>query len=115
RKYNNDELQTYILEIVINAEDAFIRTTLHIKDLNGSGVSKTEKKPRVIISVNKRDIHNFYKILPRKSKDSLYHRSNISTTSDSATSDLNTSDSDLGNSSTSSSEIKVIHMHKTKA
>ncbi|CAG8820454.1 4968_t:CDS:1, partial [Racocetra persica] len=43
RKYNNDELQTYIPEIVIDTEDAFVRTTLRIKDLNGSGVSKTEK------------------------------------------------------------------------
>ncbi|CAG8515564.1 5016_t:CDS:1 [Acaulospora colombiana] len=66
RKYDNDELQTYIPEIVIDTEDAFVRTTLRIKDLNGSGVSKTEKKPRVIISVNKRDIHDFYKILSGK-------------------------------------------------
>ncbi|CAG8843310.1 10443_t:CDS:1, partial [Racocetra persica] len=28
RKYNNDELQTYISEIVIDTEDAFVRTTL---------------------------------------------------------------------------------------
>ncbi|CAG8676655.1 3571_t:CDS:2, partial [Cetraspora pellucida] len=65
RKYNNDELQTYIPEIVIDTEDAF-----------------------AIISVNKRDIHDFYKILPRKSKDSLYCRSNISITSDSSTSNV---------------------------
>ncbi|CAG8797686.1 11191_t:CDS:2, partial [Dentiscutata erythropus] len=62
RKYNNDELQTYISEIVIDTEDAFVRTTLHI--------------------------HDFYKILSGKSKDSLYHRSNISTTSDSSTSNV---------------------------
>ncbi|CAG8841258.1 33128_t:CDS:1, partial [Racocetra persica] len=36
RKYNNDELQTYIPEIVIDTEDAFVRTILRIKDLNGS-------------------------------------------------------------------------------
>ncbi|CAG8614374.1 11298_t:CDS:2 [Dentiscutata heterogama] len=42
RKYNNDKLQTYIPEIVIDTEDTFVKTTLHIKDLNGSGVSKTE-------------------------------------------------------------------------
>ncbi|CAG8481446.1 24376_t:CDS:2, partial [Gigaspora rosea] len=43
RKYNNDKLQIYIPEIVIDKEDAFVRTTLCVKDLNGSGVSKTEK------------------------------------------------------------------------
>ncbi|CAG8484601.1 2958_t:CDS:2, partial [Racocetra fulgida] len=43
RKYNNYELQTYISEIVIDTKDAFVRTTLHIKDLNGSEVSKAEK------------------------------------------------------------------------
>ncbi|KAF0532734.1 hypothetical protein F8M41_011023 [Gigaspora margarita] len=112
RKYNNDELQTYIPEIVIDTEDAFVRTTLRIKDLNESGVSKTEKKPRVIISVNKRDIHDFYKILPGKSKYSLYCRLNISTTSDSATSDSSTLDVDSGNSSTSNSGIEVIHMKR---
>ncbi|CAG8814355.1 6241_t:CDS:1, partial [Racocetra persica] len=61
RKYNNDELQIYIPEIVIDTEDAFVRTTLRI--------IKNRKKPRAIISVNKRDIHDFYKILPGKSKD----------------------------------------------
>ncbi|RIB02731.1 hypothetical protein C2G38_2227026 [Gigaspora rosea] len=63
--YNNNKLQTYIPEIVIDTEDAFVRTTLHIKDLNGSGVSKAESQ-----------------------------ESNISTTSDSATSDLSTIDID---------------------
>ncbi|CAG8797533.1 10170_t:CDS:2, partial [Dentiscutata erythropus] len=77
RKYNNDELQTYIPEIVIDTEDAFVRTTLHI--------------------------HDFYKILPGKSKDSLYRRSNISTTSDSSTSNVD---------SISSSGIEVIYMKR---
>ncbi|CAG8580863.1 6703_t:CDS:2, partial [Scutellospora calospora] len=80
RKYNNDELQTYISEIVINTEDAF---------------------PRAIILVNKRDIHDFYKILPRKSKDLLYRRLNIFTTSD-----LSTSNIDF----ISSLRIEVIYM-----
>ncbi|CAG8843382.1 25330_t:CDS:2, partial [Gigaspora margarita] len=113
---NNSGLQIYLPEIVTDAKNAFVRTTLHIKDLSQKvGTTKAKKKPRINISVNKSDIHDFYKILPGKSKDSLYRRSNISTTSDSATSDLNTSDSNSGNSSTSSSEMEVIYMHKTKA
>ncbi|CAJ0835312.1 13189_t:CDS:2 [Entrophospora sp. SA101] len=74
RKYNDGELQTYIPEIVTDTEDAWVRTTLRIKDL------KTKKGGRVIVSVNKiiNDVHNF--------------------TSDSDTS----SDNDSGNSSTSS-------------
>ncbi|RIB01805.1 hypothetical protein C2G38_2050576 [Gigaspora rosea] len=45
RKYDDDELQTYIPEIVTDAEDAWLRTTLLIKNL-------TEKKgERVIVSV----------------------------------------------------------------
>ncbi|CAG8661615.1 7796_t:CDS:2, partial [Paraglomus brasilianum] len=79
-------------------------------DLSRSGVAKTKKKSRVIVLVNKRDIHDFYKIFPGKSKESLPHRSNISATSDSVTSDSNS-----GNSSTSSSEIEVIHIHIHKA
>ncbi|CAG8438173.1 9434_t:CDS:2 [Dentiscutata heterogama] len=39
------------------------------------------------------DIHDFYKILPGKSKDSLYRRSNISTTSDSSTSNVDSTSS----------------------
>ncbi|CAG8569343.1 2620_t:CDS:1 [Ambispora leptoticha] len=96
RKYDDDELQTYIPEIVTDAEDAWVRTTLRIKNL-------TEKKgERVIVSVNKRDIHDFYKILPGESKDFN-------------TSNSDTSDSDSSNSSTSSSEIEVTHAHKTRA
>ncbi|CAG8849252.1 45199_t:CDS:2, partial [Gigaspora margarita] len=113
---NNSRLQTYLPEIVTDAKNAFVRTTLRIKDLSQKvGTTKAKKKPKINISVNKRDIHDFYKILPGKSKDSLYRKSNISTTSNSATSDSNTSDSDSGNSSTSSSEMEVIYMHKTKA
>ncbi|CAJ0650213.1 16694_t:CDS:2 [Entrophospora sp. SA101] len=33
RKYNDGELQTYIPEIVTDTEDAWVRTTLRIKDL----------------------------------------------------------------------------------
>ena len=103
----NDKIQHYLPEIVTDAKDAFVRTTLRIKNLSG------KKGGRVIVSVNKRDIHDFYKLLPGKSKDeskardsvsSLYHRSNISATFDSDTSNSDTSDSDSGNSSTSSSE-----------
>ncbi|RHZ78000.1 hypothetical protein Glove_168g311 [Diversispora epigaea] len=109
RKYYDDELWTYIPEIVTDAEDAWVRTTLCINNLiEGKG-------EMVIVSVDKRDIHDFYKILPGKSKDSLPRRSNISATSDSGTSDSDTSDSDSGNSSTSSSGIEVIHTHKTEA
>ncbi|RIB02416.1 hypothetical protein C2G38_883215 [Gigaspora rosea] len=76
RKYDDDELQTYIPEIVTDAEDAWVRTTLHIKNL-------TEKKgERVIVSVNKRDNHDFYKILPGKSKDSGTSNSDTSSNSD---------------------------------
>ncbi|RHZ87264.1 hypothetical protein Glove_38g72 [Diversispora epigaea] len=110
----NDKIQHYLSEIVTDAKNAFVRTTLRIKDFSGSGVTKTKKKSRVIVSVNKRDIHDFYKILLGKSKDSLPRRSNISATSDSGTSDSDTSDSDSGNSSTSSSRIEVIHTHKTE-
>ncbi|CAG8542806.1 1701_t:CDS:2 [Scutellospora calospora] len=78
RKYDDDELQTYIPEI------------------------------RVIVSVNKRDIHDFYKILPEKSKDSS--TSNLDTSSNS-----DTSNSDSSNSSISSSEIEATHAHKTRA
>ncbi|CAJ0645868.1 8194_t:CDS:2, partial [Entrophospora sp. SA101] len=55
RKYNDGELQTYIPEIVTDTEDAWVRTTLRIKDL------KTKKGGRVIVSVNKiiNDVHNF--------------------------------------------------------
>ncbi|CAG8562013.1 8177_t:CDS:2, partial [Scutellospora calospora] len=78
------------------------RTTLRIKNL-------TEKKEeRVIVSVNKRDIHDFYKILPGKLKDSS--TSNLDTSSNS-----NTLDSDSSNSSISSSEIEITHAHKTRA
>ncbi|CAG8849960.1 34831_t:CDS:1, partial [Gigaspora margarita] len=66
---------------------------------------------RVIVLVNKRDIYDFYEILPGKSKDSLLHRLNISATSDSDTSDSVISDSNSDNSSTSSSEIEIIYMH----
>ncbi|CAG8694629.1 14428_t:CDS:2, partial [Ambispora leptoticha] len=83
--------ETYLPEIVIDAKNAFVRTTLHIKDL------RTKKKPRINVSVNKRDIHDFYKSLSGESDSS------------------DSSDSDSGNSSTSSSEIEVIHMHKTEA
>ncbi|CAG8441001.1 7660_t:CDS:2 [Ambispora leptoticha] len=74
--------------------------------------TKAKKKPRVNISVNKRDIHDFYKILSGRSKDSLSYRLNISISSDSDTSDSITSDSNSDSSSTSSSEIEAIH--KTK-
>ncbi|RHZ63147.1 hypothetical protein Glove_332g52 [Diversispora epigaea] len=109
----NDKIQHYLPEIMTDAKNAFVRTTLRIKDL------KTKKKPRVIVSIDKRDIHDFYKSLPGKSKDesktrdsvsSLFRESNISATSDSDTSDSDTSDSDSDNFSTSSSEIEVIHM-----
>ncbi|CAG8713868.1 22754_t:CDS:2 [Gigaspora rosea] len=43
KKYNNDKLPTYISKIVIDTKDAFVRTTLCIKDLNGSELSKIEK------------------------------------------------------------------------
>src|SRR5205085_8746074 len=104
----NDKIQRYLPEIVTDAKNALVRTTLRIKNLSG------KKGGRVIVSVNKRDIHDFYKLLPGKSKDesktrdsvsSLYHRSNISATFDSDTSNSDTSDSNSGNSSTSSSEI----------
>ncbi|CAG8453103.1 14755_t:CDS:1 [Cetraspora pellucida] len=102
RKYDDDELQTYISEIVTDAEDAWIRTTLHIKNL-------TEKKEkRVIVSISKRDIHDFYKILPGKSKDSGTSNSDTSFNSD-------TSDSDSSYFSISSLEIEVTHAYKTRA
>ena len=85
-----------------DAENGWVRTTLRIKDLSGSGVAKTRKKPRVIVSIDKRDIHDFYKILPGESKDF-------------DTSNSDTSDSNSSNSSTSSSEIEVTHAHKTEA
>ncbi|CAG8661069.1 11579_t:CDS:2, partial [Ambispora gerdemannii] len=96
RKYDDDELQIYISEIVTDTEDAWVRTTLRIKDLNA------KKGGRVIVSVDKKDIHDFYKILPRESKDF-------------DTSNSDTSDSNSSNSSTSSSEIEVTHAHKTRA
>ncbi|CAG8497729.1 17480_t:CDS:1, partial [Cetraspora pellucida] len=93
---------TYIPEIMTDAEDAWVRTTLHIKNL-------TEKKEkRVIVSVSERDIHDFYKILPGKSKD-------LGTSNSDTFSNSDTSDSDSSNSSTSSSEIEVTHAHKTRA
>ncbi|CAG8660027.1 12111_t:CDS:1, partial [Ambispora gerdemannii] len=46
-KYDNDELQKYLLEIVTDAEDVLVRITLRIKDL------KTRKGGRVIVSVDK--------------------------------------------------------------
>ncbi|RHZ81493.1 hypothetical protein Glove_120g242 [Diversispora epigaea] len=33
-KYNDDEFQTYIPEIVTDTENTWVRTTLRIKDLN---------------------------------------------------------------------------------
>ncbi|CAG8596692.1 6151_t:CDS:1 [Ambispora gerdemannii] len=120
RKCDNDELQTYLPEIVTDVENAWVRTTLRIKDLSNASFAKTKKKPRVIVSVDKRNIHDFYKSLPGESKDSLLHRSNISVTSDLGTSDLDTSfnsdtsDSNSSNSSTSSSGIEVIHAYKTE-
>ncbi|CAJ0642863.1 1673_t:CDS:2 [Entrophospora sp. SA101] len=101
-KYDHKTPNYILLEIVTDAKNAFVRTTLRIKNLSG------KKGGRVIVSVNninKRNIHNFYKSLPGKSKDSLYHRSNISATFDSDTSNSDTLDCDSGNSSTSSSEI----------
>ncbi|RHZ80890.1 hypothetical protein Glove_131g60 [Diversispora epigaea] len=109
----NDKIQHYLPEIVTDAKNAFVKTTLRIKDL------KTKKKPRVIVSIDKRDIHDFYKLLPGKSKNksktrdsvsSLSYGSNISATSDSNTSDSDTSNSDSSNSSTSSLGIEVIHI-----
>jgi len=58
---------------VTDAENGWVRTMLCIKDLSRSGVAKTKKKSRVIVLVNKRDIHDFYKIFPGKSKESLPH------------------------------------------
>src|SRR6266487_1200872 len=112
RKYDNDELQTYLPEIVTDVENAWVRTTLRIKDLSNASFAKTKKKPRVIVSVDKRNIHDFYKSLPGGSKDSLLRRSNTSVTFDLGTSDSDTSsnsdtsDSDSSNSSTSSSGIE---------
>ncbi|CAJ0855943.1 3620_t:CDS:1 [Entrophospora sp. SA101] len=107
---NNHGIQMYLPEIVTDAKNAFVRTTLRIKDLSWKvDTTKAKKKPRVNVSVNKRDIHDFYKILPGKSKDSLPHRLNIPASSGSDTSDSITSDSNSDSSSTSSSEIEAIH------
>ncbi|RHZ52871.1 hypothetical protein Glove_456g42 [Diversispora epigaea] len=85
--------------------------------------ANVKKRPKIIESVDKRDIHDFYKILPGKSKDesktqdsvsSLSHRSNISATFDSDSS----SNSDTSNSSSffiSSSESEDKHIYKTVA
>ncbi|CAG8485486.1 6529_t:CDS:1 [Ambispora leptoticha] len=107
---NNYGIQTYLPEIVTDTKNAFVRTILRIKNLSWKvDTTKAKKKPRVNVSVNKRDIYNFYKILPGRLKDSLSYRLNISTFSDSDTSNLITSDSNSDSSSISSLEIKVIH------
>ncbi|CAJ0900704.1 2188_t:CDS:2 [Entrophospora sp. SA101] len=46
KEYDEVKLPTYLLEIVTNAEDAWVRTTLRIKNYE-------EKGSRVIVSVNK--------------------------------------------------------------
>ncbi|CAG8515826.1 7049_t:CDS:10 [Ambispora leptoticha] len=102
QKYNDDDLQMYIPEIVTDTEDIWIRTILHIKDLNA------KKGGRVIVSINKKDIHDLYKLLSGKSKDSDTSNSNTSFNS-------NTLNSNSSNSFTSSSEIEVTHTHKTRA
>ncbi|RHZ75283.1 hypothetical protein Glove_216g166 [Diversispora epigaea] len=96
QKYD-DELQIYIPEIVTNTEDTW--------------QTWSDQNQKEVIPVNKRNIYDFYKSLPGKSKHSLSRRSNISATSDSGTSDLDTSsNSDTSDSSTlSSSRIEVIH------
>ncbi|CAJ0837127.1 12515_t:CDS:1, partial [Entrophospora sp. SA101] len=86
---NNHGIQMYLPEIVTDAKNAFVRTTLRIKDLSWKvDTTKAKKKPRVNVSVNKRD---------------------IPASSGSDTSDSITSDSNLDSSSTSSSEIEAIH------
>ncbi|RHZ85045.1 hypothetical protein Glove_73g12 [Diversispora epigaea] len=100
---NNDGLQTYLPEIVTDAENALVRTTLRIKDLGWKvGTAKAKRKPRVNVYVNKRSIHDFYKSLPGKSKDesktrdfvsSLPRRLNTSNSDTSSNSDISDSDS----------------------
>src|SRR6185369_13150127 len=96
----NDKIQHYLPEIVTDAKNAFVRTTLRIKNLSG------KKGGRVIVSVNKRDIHDFYKSLPGESDSSDSLDSDSSTSSNSDTLDSGTS---------SSSEIGVMHVYKTGA
>ncbi|RHZ73746.1 hypothetical protein Glove_229g125 [Diversispora epigaea] len=84
RKYDDDERQTYIPEIVTDAEDAWVRTTLRIKDLNA------KKGGRVIVHA-KNGVDEFY---------------------DSTSSNSDSDTSDLSDSSTSSSESDDKHMCK---
>ncbi|CAJ0853058.1 8660_t:CDS:1 [Entrophospora sp. SA101] len=123
---NNDGFQTYLPEIVTDAENALVRTTLRIKDLGWKvGTAKAKRKPRVNVYVNKRSIHDFYKSLPGKSKDesktrdfvsSLPRRLNTSNSDTSSNSDVSDSDSsDSSNSSSSCSGSEDKHIYKTVA
>ncbi|CAJ0857201.1 10746_t:CDS:2, partial [Entrophospora sp. SA101] len=94
---NNDGFQTYLPEIVTDAENALVRTTLRIKDLGWKvGTAKAKRKPRVNVYVNKR-----------------LNTSNSDTSSNSDVSDSDSSDSSNSSSSCSGSEDK--HIYKTVA
>jgi len=69
---NAHKIPTYLPEIVIDAEDGLVRTTLRIKDYENRG-------PRVIVSVAERNIEEFYKSSQKKRKNET----------DSSDSDLN--------------------------
>ncbi|RHZ78656.1 hypothetical protein Glove_158g13 [Diversispora epigaea] len=76
RKYDDNELQTYIPEIVTDAEDAWVRTTLRIKNL-------AEKKGRrVIVCVTKKYVDEFYESASSNSNDAEHRTFGSSDTSD---------------------------------
>ncbi|RHZ76345.1 hypothetical protein Glove_198g82 [Diversispora epigaea] len=114
-KYN-PQTPNFIL-LVTDAENALVRTTLRIKDLSWKvGTAKAKRKPRVNVYVNKRSIHDFYKSLPEKSKDSLPRRLNTSNSDTFSNSDISDSDSsDSSNSSSSCSGSEDKHIYKTVA
>nr|CAG8655422.1 2817_t:CDS:2 [Entrophospora candida] len=72
KQYDKDKLPTYLPEIVTDAEDAWVRTTLRIKNFE-------EKGSRVIVSVNKSN--NTHTVLVSESDSSYNDSSNSSSSS----------------------------------
>jgi hypothetical protein len=88
RKYDDDELQTYIPEIVTDTEDTWVRTTFRIKNL-------AEKKGRrVVVRVTENNVDEFYESASSNSDDAEHRTFGSSDTSDTSGSSTSSSESD---------------------
>ena len=109
RKYDDEKLQTYRAEIVTDAEDGWVRTTLRIKNLAG------RKEKSIVVPVYKFDNQSGFsdsRLQQNKSKKNKVKYSIIESESDT---NSNNSESSTSSSTSGSEDIhKSVRCRKVK-